>query len=324
MQRTPHSPLSITPAFRRLFGWGLAAVAVLLLVGATLRSFLGYYMNLPTVCDQPCLVTDTACTPLQLDLELKDAHARVRRPPRIWYRASVKNVSCGTMTVDEDFFHLWDHDKIYQADKKEFYFRITDKNGIELTTPAASIYNDGSIGIFGTTVPASSFSAIYVGESVSVDGIEPYSVDETAYPEISRKKNRFQEIRIAPGESLAPLPTKYWPSRIGLFEVQTKDYVGTGSGRVEVKLDRRIAPEPPPGFRLLDRLIFLRPGRYGIRLAYNGSPFGGGHYRYQKLPLPIVIWLDRIYDWLELPSHHYSRNWNIHAESSAREVLVAP
>lgn len=323
MQRTFNSALSITPAFRRRFGYGLAALAVLLIAGAGLRSFLGYYMNLPTVCGQPCLVTDPACAPLRLELELKDARARVRVTPRIWYRASVTNVSCGTRTVKEDFFHSWEYSAGDQESQEDFYFRITDKSGIELTTPAASIHNDGTIGIYQTTVPASNFSAIYVDAPVSIEGVEPYAIDETAYPAMRKRLNGLY-LKIEPGETVIPLPTKYWPNRLKLFALQSKDYVGTGSAKVEVELNHRIAPEPPPGFRLLHRLVFLRPGRYEIRLAYNGKSFGSGHYRYQTLPRPIVRWLTWMHDWMELPSHHYSRDWHIHAESSPREILVAP
>lgn len=342
MQRTPNPALSITPAFRRRFALGLTVLATLFVLRAGLRSFLGYYMNLPTVCDQPCLVTDPACKPLQLNLELKDVHARVRKMPRIWYRASVKNVTCGKCEIGADFFHLGEYSDIHQADKEDFYFRITDESGKELTTPNGSIYNDGSIGVYGTTISASAFSAIYADErnggprefeklsennkapEGDFEGIEPYIVDETAYPEMFAKMDKAHNIELEPKEQLVAQPTKYWPNRMQMFEVQTKHYVGTGSAKVGVKLNHRIAPEPPAGFRLLERLIFLRPGRYRIQLAYNGRPFAGGHYRFETLPKPIVRLLSRAYAWLGLPEHYLSRNWNIHAESPPFEIIVTP
>lgn len=323
MQQLAHPTLSITPAFRRRFAYGLAVLAVLLALVGGARTFLGFYMNLPAECDQPCRVTDPSCAPLRLELELKNAHARVRIAPRIWYRASVTNVSCGTWKVKEDFFHSWEYSAIDQESKQNFYFRLTDKNGLELATPAASIFNDGSIGIYHTTVPATNFSAIYAEEQKSPDGIEPYSIDEAAYPAMQKRLDG-RNLTMEPGDTLTPLPTRYWPNQLKLFEVQTKEHVGTGSARIEVKTKHRLAPEPPPGFRLLDRLVFLRPGKYQVRLAYNGKPAGSGHYRYEKLPRPVARCLTRAYDWMRLPPRRPSQDFNIHAESTPLELLVTP
>lgn len=322
MPRFVIAPIPMTRAFRRRLAYGAATIAALLILGAGMRLFLGFYMNLPAVCDQPCRMTDPTCSPLELSLELKDARARVKKMPRIWYRSSVKNVSCGSCRIGADFFHLGESVGISQANKEDFYFRVTDTSGNELDIPTGSLFNDGSFGVYRTTVPASSFSAIFVDGHNEVAGVEPYAVDESVDSDIFNRSDKSNRLELESGGRLDSQPMKYWPNRVQAIETATREYAGIGSARVAVQLNKRIAPEPPPGFRLLDRLVFLRAGRYRIQLAYNGKPFGRGHYRFEALPRPVAARLSWAYDWLGLPERYSARDWDIHAESTPLEVVV--
>jgi hypothetical protein len=328
--------MSVTPAFRRRLLRAVAAVALLMLLRAGLQAALGYYLSLPIECDQPCKVSDRNCSPLQLSLELKDAHARVGKMPRIWYRASVKNVGCGTAMVNADFFGQSEDFEVHQASKEDFHFRIADESGNEIPTPHGSIHDDGSIGVYLTTMPASAYAAIVVDAvhgapreheviGKSLAGVEPYDVDEAADAEMFGKMNGRKEIPLSPGEELFVQPTKYAPYRETTVSAETGRFVGTGMAKIPVKLDRRIAPEPPPGFRLLQQLVFLRPGRYRVQLSADEGYRFESVYRYQTLPMSLYRWVWRLSGLLgvDLPARR-SKDQPPLSTAVELEVAVAP
>lgn len=320
--------MSVTPAFRRRLLFGLIVASGVLAARVGLRAALVRYMALPARCGHACAAGDESCAPVRLTLELRDAHARVKKMPRIWYRASISNVGCGDLEIPGDFFRYGHSFEIDQSRGSDFYFRITDSAGAAVSTPHATVYDDGKIGVYGDKSAAP--SAIVLGSAdaaprefplkgAETAGVEPYDVDETTP---GRWRDR-DGATLAPGETLTALPTRYWPHRRETVASNTASYVGTASVKVPAKLSIRIAPEPPAGFRLLERIVFLRPGRYHVRLAFNGSYSNIGEYRYQRLPLPAYRLLTALARAFDVPPPAQAKG-STSIESEPVEIEVLP
>lgn len=342
--------MSVTPPFRRRLVVGFALVVVLFSVHASLRWTIGRYTTILAACDQPCKSSDPSCSRMELSLELKDARARAGKIPRIWYRASVTNPSCDSYEVKADFFNRGKFSEIDQYERTNFHFRVWNDKGLELETPLG-YFTDGPGGFHVTSSikPAASYEVLVVDGSnqdpgaferllryrdtnapadkdadASLAGVEPYAVDDESYPEIFEKMSDTDSISLEAGRTIPSKPTKYWPNRMEVFQVNTDQHAGSGVGRFPVKLKQRIAPEPPPGFRLLDRLVFFRPGRYKIRLAYKQKVIPWTRLRYESLPYPAIRFLEKTGKLLGVRAYKPVWDGSIDAQSLPIEITVTP
>lgn len=342
--------MSITPPFRRRLAAGFALFVALFSVYAGLRTAIGWYTTIPSACDQPCKSIDLSCSRMELALELKDARARAGKIPHIWYRASATNPSCDSYEVKANFFNRGKFSEIDQYERTNFHFRVWNEKGLELETPLG-YFTDGPGGfhITSSTKPAASYQVIVVDGSnqdpgtferllryrdenapadknadASLAGVEPYAVDDESYPEIFGKKSDTDPISLEAGQTIPSRPTKYWPNRMAVFPVNTDQYAGSGVGRFPVELKQRIAPEPPPGFRLLDRLVFVRPGRYTIRLAYKQKVIPWTRLRYESLPHSVVRLLEKTGKLLGVRAYKPVWDGSIDAQSLPMEITVTP
>lgn len=337
--------------------WSLA-IGVLIWLCIIGRSQLRVYLAEPADCNQPCRSLDSGCSPIALNLEVKNVDARVNRYPYIWYRATLTNTSCATLSMRADFFHFQDYFGNDQRAREEVYFRFWDSAGQEITVAEGEFRSDGihvssgpaSSPVVWTTLAhdtswtpptksdyekqrnqpwesakngSSDFkSRPYVGEKPSE--ILPYFTDASVYSETFRKIDQYGYLDIAPGGELISQPTKYWPHRSVMKEVHTEKFDGSVWGAEEVKTPRPIAPLPPPGYRLVQIFVFRRPGTYRLQLAFNEDVWTKSHLRIESRQTLFQRLMWALGRCLYVLPENNPKQYRIQASSGLVDVKVKP
>lgn len=258
-------------------------------------------------CSQPCrelkiisstvgkgkeLINHPSCLPVELQLELYKNEARARKDYTLWYRLSLKNISCAAAFIDPKSF-IKDIQISDAWSRKGVYFQIWDPDGSEIK-PSANVH----------------FSKDYYP-------LIPYVVDENAYPDVLRniqeqclaEKERIFDTDVVPsgqrcenehfalasGQSIQTTPSKLQPREYSWLRSDVAP-----ESKLEARLnqleDLRIKkalkqfnpPMPPPSYRVLDFYQFKKEGIYSIRAVWDQEIHARPMYPlYERLPQSV-------------------------------------
>jgi len=238
---------------------------MLLLIGAVALIYK------PPPCRQPCkdlgdkFDPETAgeltptylpqCNPLGLSLELEKPTAKTGTHFTLWYRAKLKNTCCQKVEARLGFF-------LYGSDRfDDVRFKIWGPDG-KLIEPDVWFPYDSDV--------------------------LPYKVDSNANPRLL-KGTDDETYTMLPGEEIPTNPAVLSPSfynRPGHgIDAMTEEYpepeyratfeklTRKRDNRLQREVEKMHPRKPPPGFRVLDRFEFKKPGKYKIQASFTAHVF---------------------------------------------------
>lgn len=301
MQRAPHSPLSITPAFRRRFAYGLALLAAL-------AGLCGLFLALLSVAS-----SRGRPQPPALELHLELSKTRWHEDEHLWYRLEIANVGKSIAPIYDDFWvDQWSQGKNWENEQGAF-FQITDEKGKEVSLGTESSEH-GVFYMWGDdrshyTPPKQKGIRGFLFQLLQRDVIPP-AIFWPLFQKFMEKWDKdldVPKIRVAPvlllrpGERFAATPvvvkevdpSSRNPRHMGPEgDPRLIPYAPRGWSREKVEELKRTWKQemedshlwggprfkrnprdlpPSNGFRILERQAFglLEPGKYRIKVIYN-------------------------------------------------------
>lgn len=290
MQRTAHSALSITPAFRRRFAYGLVFLA-------GLAGLCGLFFALLSVASSRGRPQAPA---LELNLEL--AKTRLRQDEYLWYRLEIANVGKTIVPIYDRFWvHQHSQEKNWEKEKGT-YLQITDEHGKDVSLgnqPWFYLWEDD----LSNYTPPEQQGIRGVLYRLHGRGIIPSTIFWPIFQNFMEKWDKdLAELHVAPvlllrpGERFAATPAvakEINPSsrnpRQREGDPRLIPYAPRGWSRDQVEQLKRTwkqemenlflwgGPQfkrnphdfpPPSGFRVLERW-HPKPGRYRIKVIYD-------------------------------------------------------
>lgn len=301
---------------QKSFVVGIGMAAVLLLGSALGLSRWALLYRAP--CDQPCRdlghdpvpgrgprdvrVCAPKCAPLKLDLELAEPTARSGKLYTLWYKITLKNVSCHELSGinAEAFFTARTIHGI------GLYLQVRDPDGKEV-------------------VPESSSGVAFQGEYGKV---YPYSIEHGAFSRFQSTSDLQMDddgfVTMKPGATLVTAPSVVDPRKDGPISDGVRGNTINSAGTIE-RVNLEGIPPPPAGFRILDDYVFKKPGRYTIAaiddLGYASGITATPIYPYAGLvpyPLRRCLRLLRLIDEKAVdPAARNSERYLVRVESPA-------
>ncbi|MEK6536699.1 MAG: hypothetical protein AABZ63_04370 [Actinomycetota bacterium] len=221
------------------------------------------------------------CQPLELKLELFRAEAKTNTRHTLWYRATLRNVSClmiGGLFADD------------------FVERRTSFCGSHLDCPGLSLMAWGPDGRELEALGPATSSNIFRNNSTEYGEVIPYQSDYDAYKQ-ARKGLPFTYesdlFALYPDQSFTTVPSILEPYTLEDLDVVTQRGRGTMVVRRPARFTGEPAPAPPPGFRILDQFVFKTPGVYRIRAVYGGTISAIHLYPYEEHVPDWLAWVMR-------------------------------
>ena len=254
------------------------------------------------------------CDPLKLDLELAKPETRVGKRYTLWYKISLKNVSCYEFHIKAtSFAGTLDRSMLPHE------FRIWD--------PA------------GNKVENRRFS----GGPTEYGAVLPYRDDWAAWrrlradPELETDENGY--IKFKPGKTITTSSPILDPQIAGPYiDVVTHEGGETqiGTAPTYKKVTLKDAPPPPPGFSILDEFEFEKPGIYSIQVVFDHPhlsakpvyPYADRTRRHIPGFVFTLLSFSRIFG-IELhdqlyPRERHGSDYHIRAESKILSFEVKP
>ncbi len=252
------------------------------------------------------------CAPLKLDLELFKPEAKVNRRYTLWYRVSMKNVSCVKLGfLGGDFFMgPGDRNRNYHA-ASGFKIKVRDPHGNEVP-------DSGAPRPFSTAPE----------DNTEYGDVIPYDHDPAVGLKLAKDipMDSDWDFYLNPGQSIATLSSRLHPTRMELVGM-IDEYGRPGSGPLYVDVDLKGAPKPPPGFRILEQFIFKKPGKHTIQVTMENArlpatpsfPYEG------PVPAPLCRFMrfaGFIGEYDCSPASRDTRKYHVRAESQTLEFEV--
>ncbi|PCI34941.1 MAG: hypothetical protein COB53_11490 [Elusimicrobia bacterium] len=286
-------------------------IVVMIFYGA----FFLYVINHKEHCDQPCkdlgsvaylgehihkgVVLEAACDPLTLKLELAERPVKVGERYSLWHRIEIKNNCCGITSLRLPFL-------LANAQGTKLSFDVWGPGGEKISSTPTSVLED-----------------FYL----------PYKYEKHENAELAASKFIHW---IYPGETLSSTPMRYEPHKklSPYLEDRFDEFWSEFPDKKFDKLkerDRRFQekrvnemmkklkpPKPIPGYRVLDRFVFKKPGIYKIQVHLEDiiSLYSGRSWFRDLFP-PFDILAQTI-----LSTRGISSNWNKEVHIDIRSPMV--
>lgn len=268
----------------------VAAAVLLTFVGLLLAAH--WAVSQKAVCALPCRDL-SRCQPLELSLELAAPAAPMNKRYTLWYRATVKNVSCfvtesitlGSLMRGTGYLKL----------------RIWDPTGALVEPIGEPGWGNrtefGDVFPFADTPPRP-------GPGVSV-----------------REDPGYTWLRLIPGGTVSTGQSELHPHRLSLGPAQDGPNRGTAEYVSPAKTDARPGPA---GYLVLNEYLFTRPGTYRIQAIFEESCYFSPIYPYEHyVPPSIQRILSSTPAWrLGLWRPYERKEVRVRAESSIQEFRV--
>lgn len=254
------------------------------------------------------------CSPLKLDLELFKPETKANKRYTLWYRVTMKNISCLKLgNLDGLFFDGTMVPQRPYHTASGFKIKIWDSLGREVR----------DLGI------PSSFSTAPENKTEYGDVI-PYDNNPGVALKLAEDLGMTPNLSfdLAPGQSITTFPSRLFPTRMELVGM-IDEYGRPGSGPQYRIIDLKDAPKPPPGFRILEQFVFGKPGKYRIQVIMEDANLPAKPlYPYaERVPWQlgrIMRFLGMVGGYDLEPVSRDTRQYHVLVESQTLEFEVKP
>ena len=318
---------------RRIAFAALALACVSAGLAGALYGTYRYLRYIPS-CSQPCKdlgmeldpkeskprdpVYRPKCNPLELRLELAKNEMKTNTPNALWYKLTLKNVSCLRLGNLEGAAFLTNERWGYYGVRYGYWIKFLDAKGVDSSAPA----KDGSSDFFMEDNDRDQFTKVI-----------PYEDDRSGDGAILRNPDfgldENWEFHLDPGKSITTLGSKYGPHVIMRASAMTPDgWMQDGWSRTNVDMGKNRAPAAPPGFRVYDA-PFKKPGTYRLQAVFD-HPMVKVHRinpnceSLSKKSLSLLNWIDPYVPGHLVPDWYSSEWYHVHVESPSVELTVKP